>query len=138
MSVRGARIVLVSVGIALFAICPALQIWPAGFRWQPAHPGYEQTITVIYAVLGIFLVRASRAPHRHTSLIWFTVWSSLAHAAIMAGHAVADPTERLHLVGDIPGLVIMATGLAVTARVTGRRPGTASYRCRTDPPTEVE
>lgn len=138
MPVRGARIVLVAVGIALFAIYPALQIWPAGFRWRPEHPGYEQMIAVIYAVLGIFLIRASRAPHRHTSLIWFTVWSSLAHAAIMAGHAVADPTERLHLAGDIPVLVVMATVLAVAARATSRLPQAAGNRCQADHPIEVE
>jgi hypothetical protein len=68
---------------------------------------------VIYAVLGIFLIRASRDPFNHLSLIWFTVWSSLAHAVLMAVHAVMDLSEWVHLVGDVPALVIIAVVLAV-------------------------
>jgi uncharacterized protein (DUF983 family) len=43
----------------------------------------------------------------------FTVWSSLAHAVVMAVHAVMDLSEWVHLVADIPALVIVAAVLAV-------------------------
>ena len=38
----------------------------------------------IYGTLGVFLIRASRDPMAHRSLIWFTVWSSVVHSVIMA------------------------------------------------------
>jgi len=47
-----------------------------------------------------------------TSLIWFTVWSSVVHAAIMGVQAVSDPAERGHLLGDVPALILVAVVLA--------------------------
>jgi hypothetical protein len=61
----------------------------------------------------VFLLIASRNPYAHKSLIWFTVWSSVVHAAIMGVQAVVDTTERGHLVGDVPALVLVAIVLAV-------------------------
>lgn len=111
---RRLRIALVAVGIVFVAgVYPLIHLWQAGFRWQPEQPEYEQMIAVIYAVLGIFLIRASRDPFNHLSLIWFTVWSSVAHAVVMAVHAVMDRSEWGHLVGDVPALMIVAVALAV-------------------------
>jgi hypothetical protein len=45
----------------------------------------------VYATLGVFLLIASRNPLRHRSLIWFTVWSSLVHAGIMAKPSMLRP-----------------------------------------------
>jgi hypothetical protein len=67
----------------------------------------------VYATLGIFLILASRDPLAHRSLIWFTVWSSVVHALVMARMALGDATERGHLVGDVPALLIVALVLAV-------------------------
>jgi len=72
----------------------------------------------VYATLGIFLLVASRNPLAHVSLIWFTVWSSAVHAAIMAMQALANPEQRGHLLGDVPALFILA---AVLAFLTPRR-----------------
>jgi hypothetical protein len=55
----------------------------------------------IYATLGVFLLIAARNPLAHRSLIWFTVVSSVVHAAIMSLQAVVDPAERGHLWGDV-------------------------------------
>ncbi|WP_336215965.1 DUF6632 domain-containing protein [Nonomuraea sp. LPB2021202275-12-8] len=111
---RRLRIALIVVGVGLVAgVYPLINLWPAGFRWQPAQPEYEQMIAVIMAVLGIFLIRASRDPFNHLSLIWFTVWSSLAHALLMAVHAVMNLHAWVHLVGDVPALVIVAVVLTV-------------------------
>jgi EamA domain-containing membrane protein RarD len=79
----------------------------------------QQMIAVIYAMLGIFLIRASRDPFNHLSVIWFAMWSSLVHAVVMAVHAVMDLSEWVHLVGDIPALMIVAVVFAV---LTPRRP----------------
>ena len=69
-------------------------------------------IAGIYATLGVFLIFASRDPLAHRSLIWFTVWSSVIHAGIMAVQALA-PNSHAHLVGDVPALFIVAIVLAL-------------------------
>jgi hypothetical protein len=62
-------------------------------------------------VLGVFLILAARDPSEHRSLISFTIWSSIVHAAIMAVQAVHDGHELGHLVGDVPALVLVAAVL---------------------------
>ena len=79
------RILLIVVGlIALFAIWPLMILWPSGWAWHSGHSQYPLMIVGIYATLGVFLLRASRDPMKHLSLIWFTVWSSVVHGVIMA------------------------------------------------------
>lgn len=112
---RYLRIVLVLVGlIFIFGVYPLMMtFWPAGWRWQPNQPHYEQMILGVYATLGVFLLLASRNPLKHLSLIWFTVWSSVVHAGIMTVQAINAPAEHGHLYGDIPALAIVAVALAV-------------------------
>jgi hypothetical protein len=108
------RVVLIVVGlIFLLAIYPLGRVWPSGWTWGQGHSHYLMMILGVYATLGIFLLIASRDPLRHTSLIWFTVWSSVVHAVIMGGQALSDTAERGHLVGDVPALFIVAIALAV-------------------------
>src|SRR5260370_42139340 len=109
------RILLIVTGlIFVFAVYPLMTVlWPSGWRWQPNQPEYEQMILGIYATLGVFLLIASRNPLQHLSLIWFTVWSSLVHAGIMAVQAVKAPMEHGHLRGDITALAIVATLLGI-------------------------
>ena len=112
---RYLRVVLVLVGlIFIFGVYPLMMtFWPAGWRWQPNQPHYEQMILGVYATLGVFLLLASRNPLKHRSLIWFTVWSSLVHAGIMTVQAINAPAEHGHLMGDIPALAIVALALAI-------------------------
>jgi hypothetical protein len=112
---RYLRVVLVLVGlIFIFGVYPLMtNWWPSGWRWTPNQPEYEQMIVGVYATLGMFLIRASRNPLRNLSLIWFTVWSSLVHAGIMAVQAFQMPHEHGHLLGDVPALAIVAVALAV-------------------------
>jgi glucose uptake protein GlcU len=65
----------------------------------------------VYATLGIFLLFASRNPSANSSLIAFTTWSSLVHAAIMAVQAFRNTSEHGHLLGDIPALFIVGVVL---------------------------
>jgi len=118
------RMALVTVGaVALLAVYPLMRWWPAGFRWQPPQPEYDHMIVAIYATLGLFLLRAARQPLRHLSLIWFAVWSSVAHAGVMAAHAWRSPEEHAHFAGDIALLLSAALVLGgLTWRVT-RGPG---------------
>ena len=112
---RYLRVALILVGlIFIVGVYPFMMgLWPSGWRWQPNQPEYEQMILGVYATLGVFLLIASRNPLQHRSLIWFTVWSSLVHAGIMAVQAITTPAEHGHLLGDVPALVIVAVLLAV-------------------------
>jgi len=112
---RYLRVALVLVGlIFIVGVYPLMMAWwPAGWRWQPNQPHYEQMILGVYATLGVFLLIASRNPLKHRSLIWFTVWSSIVHAGIMAVQAMNTPAEHGHLMGDIPALLIVAAALAI-------------------------
>jgi len=113
------------VGIALL-----MRIWPAGWQWTPNQGEYEQMIMGVYATLGIFLVLAGRAPSEHRSLILFTAWSSLVHAAIMAVQAIRDVSERGHLIGDVPALAVVGIVLLALAPKAIAAPGRASVADR--------
>jgi hypothetical protein len=114
---KALKVVMVLVGlIFLLGVYPLMMfLWPSGWRWQPNQPDYEQMILGVYATLGIFLLLASRNPSANRSLIAFTAWSSLVHAAIMAVQAFRDPSEHGHLMGDIPALVIVGAALIALA-----------------------
>ena len=112
---RALKVVLVLVGVIfLLGVYPLMMfLWPSGWRWQPNQPEYEQMILGVYGTLGIFLLLAARNPSANRSLIAFTAWSSLVHAAIMAAQALQNTSERGHLMGDVPALVVV--GLALIA-----------------------
>ncbi len=103
--------------IFLLGIYPLGRVWPSGWTWGQAHSHYLMMIIGVYATLGVFLLIAARNPAAHRSLIWFTVWSSVVHAAIMAYQSLVDPMERGHLIGDVPALLLVAIVLgALTPR----------------------
>ena len=79
------RIALVVIGLTfIFGIYTLGILWPSGWVWGQVHSQhYLMMIIGVYATLGVFLLIASRNPYAHKSLIWFTVWSSAVHAAIM-------------------------------------------------------
>jgi hypothetical protein len=113
---------LLSRALTLFGLVfvvglPVLnRVWPSGWAWQPEQTTYLHMILSIYITLGIFLLLAARDPVRHLSLIWFTVWSSVAHGTVMAVHSLTDPGQMGHLWGDVAGLFITAIVLATLAR----------------------
>jgi Family of unknown function (DUF6632) len=115
------RIALVAVGlIFIFGIYPLGIVWPAGWTWGHGHSHYLMMIIGVYATLGVFLIMAARSPDTHGSLIWFTIWSSLVHAAIMAGQSLGDAGEHGHMIGDVPALLLVAIVLAVLMPRTKR------------------
>ena len=73
-------------------------------------------IVGVYATLGIFLIRAAANPAANRSLIWFTIWSSLVHAGIMAVQALQDARHVGHLFGDVPALLLVALVLGLLVR----------------------
>ena len=109
------RIALVLVGVACLSLYPLMIVWPSGWAWHAGHSDYPLMIVGIYATLGVFLIRAAAEPHKHLSLIWFTVWSSVVHGAVMAVQALTQPGQGGHLLGDVPALLVAAAALAVLA-----------------------
>ena len=107
---------LILFGVIFLLVYPLAIVWPSGWSWHQGAPyesDYFMMIVGVYATLGVFLILASRDPKAHRSLIWFTVWSSLVHAVIMAFEAMAGQMQRGHLMGDVPGLILVAVVLAV-------------------------
>jgi hypothetical protein len=113
------RIALVAVGlIFIFGIAPLTVVWPSGWAWHAEGRSYYlEMILAVYATLGIFLLLASRNPLANRSLIWFTVWSSVAHASVMTVQSL-DGTHMGHLCGDVVALFAVA---AVLGLLTPRR-----------------
>ena len=107
------RIALIVIGLAsIFGFYSLSIVWPSGWTWGHGHSHYLLMIIGLYATLGIFLLIASRDP-ANKSLIWFTVWSSVVHGAIMGVQAFSDASERGHLIADVPALFLVAIVLAV-------------------------
>ena len=112
LRVKLLRIALIAIGAIFFFIYPLGLIWPSGWVWHGGEGQYYlQMICGIYAVLGAYLIAASRDPLQHRSLISFTIWSSVVHAVIMAAQAVLDQHETGHLIGDVPALLLVAAVL---------------------------
>ena len=108
------RIALIVVGLlCIFGFYPLTLVWPSGWAWGHGHSHYLLMIIGLYATLGVFLLIASRDPYANRSLIWFTVWSSVVHGAIMAAQAFSDAGERGHLIADVPALFLVAIVLSV-------------------------
>lgn len=121
-SYRLLRIALVAFGAVMILLYPLAVVWPSGWAWHhgaPHESDYFMMIVGLYVVLGAFLCNAARRPEAHVSLIWFTVWSSVVHAAIMAVQSFGNAHERGHLLGDVPALLLAAVVLAVLLRTSG-------------------
>ena len=104
---------LVFAGIVCLTVYPLIVVWPSGWDWGQPGRHYLHMILVVYAVLGIFLIRAARDPAAHRSLLLFTAWSSAAHGALMAGQSLLVEGQHWHLAGDVPAMWVLAIGLAV-------------------------
>jgi hypothetical protein len=110
------KIALQLFGAIYLLVYPISIVWPSGWVWHGGEGVYYfQMIVGVYAVLGIFLIKAAKNPMEHRSLISFTIWSSVVHALIMAAQAAGDQNEHGHLVGDVPALLLVAAVLGYLA-----------------------
>ena len=109
--------------IFIVGVWPLMKVWPSGWQWEPHNDHYALMICAIYATLGIFLFRAAKDPAAHRSLLQFTVWSSVAHGGVMLVQALADKDEHMHLVADVPALLVVAAVLGVLMPQTTSRSG---------------
>jgi|ERR1700733_13369346 len=112
MRERALKIVLVVVGL-LF--CAAL--YPL-ILMAKQDPSLAMMMS-LYATLGIFLLRASRRPSAHRSLIAFAAWSSFAHAGVMSFQAFLNMIPRRELIGSA---VFAAIGVALIALAPAKQP----------------
>jgi hypothetical protein len=82
---RMLQIFLVILGLLFLALIYFLYIdlWHANWLLQK-HNEVEPMFLSVFVVLGPFLLVAARNPSAHRSLIAFTEWWCLAHAAVMA------------------------------------------------------
>lgn len=118
---KALRIALIAVGIVYtVGLYPLTVLWPDGFMWMPRQAEYEQMILATFAVLGVYLLLAARAPAEHRSLIGFAGWSSLVHGLVMLVQALRDPMEQANLFGDIPALILVGAVLLVLNRPAPR------------------
>ena len=113
------RNVLLGYALAVFGaifllVYPLALVWPSGWAWHhgaPYESQYFMMIVGVYATLGVFLMLAARDPRSHLSLIWFTIWSSIVHAGIMAAQSFSASEHMGHLLGDVPALLLVAVVL---------------------------
>jgi hypothetical protein len=112
---RALKVVLVVVGLIFVAFAYPLT--------QPKESEVLQMFMGVYATLGVFLLIASRNPSANRSLIAFTAWSSLAHAAIMTVQSLHDVHERVHLLAGVSLFVVVGVLLIVLAPAKTRMAG---------------
>jgi hypothetical protein len=108
------QLALAVFGVIMLLLYPLALVWPSGWAWHhgsPHHSVYFMMIVGIYATLGVFLLNAARNPAANLSLIWFTVWSSVVHAAIMAVQSFTEH-QMGHLWGDVAALLLVAIVLS--------------------------
>ena len=104
---RALKIVMVVVGLVFSAaVYPLLMM----VRQEPALA----MMFSLYVTLGVFLLLAARNPAANRSLIAFTAWSSLAHAALMGAQALRNLVAREELWG-VAALAVIGVVLIVLA-----------------------
>ena len=108
---RALKVVLMVVGLFFSAT-----IYPL-IAFGRKDPALAMMLS-IYVTLGIFLLLAVRNPAANRSLIAFTAWSSLAHAAVMAVQALGHVIARGELVGVV---ALVAIGVALIALAPAKR-----------------
>ncbi len=110
------QLALAVFGVVMLLLYPLALVWPSGWAWHSGAPyesEYFMMIVGLYATLGVFVLNAARSPQANVSLIWFTVCSSVVHAAIMAVQSFGSGHHMGHLLGDVPALLLVAVVLSV-------------------------
>src|SRR3954452_16693443 len=119
------QLALAIFGAIFLLLYPLSLVWPSGWAWHSGAPYqsmYFMMIVGVYATLGVFLLNAARNPQANLSLIWFTVWSSVVHAAIMAVQSFGDRHHMGHLAAHVPALLRVAVVLSALVLLAGLKP----------------
>lgn len=112
---RTLQVILVVAGLLFCALAYAAVVY---FRRDPA----AAMLFTVYATLGAFLLMAVRNPSGHRSLIAFTAWSSLAHAALMAAQVCLHCIVKQELMGV---LIFGLIGIALIVVAPPKKVATA-------------
>jgi hypothetical protein len=109
---KALKIVLGFVGILFLALTYPLIVF---VRQEPSL----SMMFSLYVTLGVFLLLAIRNPVANRSLIAFTAWSSLVHAALMGTQAMRNMVER----GELAGVaMLIVIGIALIALAPAKGP----------------
>jgi hypothetical protein len=106
------KAVLVLVGVIFTALVYPMIMF---VRQEPAL----SMMFSVYVTLGICLLMAAWNPAANRSLIAFTAWSSLAHAALMSTQAMRNMVARVELIGSA---VLVVIGVALIALSPAKEP----------------
>ena len=119
---RALQVVLVVFGV----LTAGANVYPLVTSVLALRPTSGTTAPMFYtilATLGVFQVLAARNPSAHRSLIAYTVWSSVAHTAVMALMAIQLPTKRGELLAGAAVTGLGAVLLFVLAPSSARSEG---------------
>ena len=117
---RALKIIVALVGLLFVALAYPLVIF---VRQEPAL----SMMFSVYVTLGIFLLLAVRDPSASRSLIAFTAWSSLAHAAVMGVQAFRNMISHAELVGVA---ILTVIGIALIALAPAKQTARAGFSGR--------
>ena len=106
------KVALACVGVLFLALAYPMVVF---VRLDPAM----SMMFSVYITLGIFLLLAVRNPSANRSLISFTAWSSLAHAALMGTQALRNMVARGELIGVS---VLIVIGVVLIALAPPKQP----------------
>ena len=104
---RTLKVVLVVVGLIFCALVYPLTMFA---KQEPALA----MMFSVYVTLGVFLLLAARDPSANRSLIAFTAWSSLVHAAFMGMQAFRHWIQPEEFWG-VGALIVIGLSLIVLA-----------------------
>jgi hypothetical protein len=110
--------VLALVGVIFLALVYPMAVF---VRQEPAL----SMMLSVYVTLGVFLLLAARNPGAHRSLIAFTAWSSLAHAAVMGYQGMRHMVARAELIGVA---VLVVIGVVLIALAPAKPPAEGRAR----------
>jgi hypothetical protein len=109
------RLLALKISLGIIGVVFLLLLWPLEmmFRQEPA----VAMMLSLYVTLGVFLLLAIRNPAAHRSLIAFTAWSSLAHAAVMTAQVLLGAVAHSEMIGNY---VLAAIGVLLLALAPAR------------------
>ena len=115
---RVLKILLVFLGLLFTAVI--IPLVTSSSLWHATQSeDVEAMMLSLYVTLGIFLLIAARNPSANRSLIAFTAWSSIAHAAVMVLQSIQNPAARGQLLGASGFLVVIGVALIAFSPAKG-------------------
>jgi hypothetical protein len=123
---RVLQVLLAVLGILFIALIYPLYIDLRHAKWLlQMHNETEPMFLSFFIALGPFLLVAAKKPSAHRSLIVFTAWWNLAHAAVMTIETVQAWNRGVHRnFADV--IIVGAIGLILLLLAPARRDPGAS------------